>query len=156
MPFTYSRGNSELSGHRKQLLKALSKDKILYNPVGLHPNSAPFCSNGGEQKQWQREKNFNYLRPTPVFVSPTEVEKLSHREAKQRNLRWKPGTMNECAHSENQRKDGCPFPTLLVPATVALLLWSDTDSPPLPPPSPASACQGKLLRCWGKGGGLME
>lgn len=65
-----------LGGHRKQPLKDLSKDKILYNPVGFHPNFTPFCSNGGEQKQWQIEKNFNYLRPTFVFVSHTEVEKI--------------------------------------------------------------------------------
>lgn len=63
-------------------MKALSQDKILCNPVGFHPNSTPFCSNGGEQNQWRMEKNFNYLRPTPVFVSLIEVEKVIPQRSK--------------------------------------------------------------------------
>lgn len=79
--FSLLRRQSQSPGRGKQPLKALSKDKIPYIPVGVHPNSTRFYSNGGEQQQWQNRKEFQLCETHPCFCD-SELSGESHPAAK--------------------------------------------------------------------------
>lgn len=140
------------SRHRKQLLKSLSKDKILYNPVGFHPNSTPFCLNGREQKQWQRRKEFQLFETHPCFcISYRGGENIPQRsEAEEFEMEaWDNEWM--CSFIQGPEKGCVPAPHSPGPShchTASLLSSWLTNLTYLPRAQPQHA----KASLWGAGG----